>query len=306
MTLKLPFPNDGLTYGAEWLRYTAEVSGLQEGVVGADDLKVTAAAAGGMRVDIAAGTAMVKGDSGSPGTGVSQGLYMAVNDASIPDAVTLPASNGTNPRIDQIALRVRDASDLGTGADDLTLLYLAGSAIAGATLDNRDGAASLPADHLRLADILVPAGSTAVTAGNIRDRRPWARGANARLVGNTSDASVPAGGSGVALLLYRYEVSAGSIVEIGTTAQVKTPASVAFNIAGLMNGSVVYPPVMASSPGDTETAYSGRIAVVPGAGSHSIGLNAYASAAGVVVRANSSTPLILTVREIVAQNAAQA
>lgn len=184
MTLKLPFPNDSLTYGAEWLRYLAEVSGVQEGVVGAADMKVTAAAAGGMRVDIAAGTALVRGDSGTPGTGVSQGLFLAVNDASIPNAVTLPASNGTNPRIDQIAVRVRDKSDLGTGFDDLTFVFLSGTATAGATLDNRNGAVALPADHLRIADVLVPAGSSAVTAGNVRDRRPWARGAFSARVGS--------------------------------------------------------------------------------------------------------------------------
>jgi hypothetical protein len=178
MTFKPPFPNDAVPgYGAEWLRYTAEVSGLQEGVLGASDLKVTAAAAGGMRVDVAAGSAFVKGDSGSPGTGVSQGLFLAVNDASIPNAVTLPASNGSNPRVDQIVLRVRDTSDLGTGGDDLALLYLSGAATAGATLDNRNGAAALPADHVRLADVLVPASSTVVSVNNIRDRRPWGRGA---------------------------------------------------------------------------------------------------------------------------------
>lgn len=178
MALRTPAFNDAKTYKFGWLRYLAETGDLQEGVIAAGDMKVTPAGAGGQRVDIAAGAAYVKGDSGIAATGLSQGLFLIVNDAAVASAVTLNASDPTNPRIDQICLRLRDSTDLATGADDATFLVVSGTATAGATLDNRNGAAALPNDYLRLADVLVPAASSAVTAANVRDRRPWARGFN--------------------------------------------------------------------------------------------------------------------------------
>lgn len=167
---------DSQDFGFEWFRVLAEQS-LREGAVGAADFKVTAAAGGGMKVDVASGVAFVKGDTGTPGSGISQGLYMQVNDASIANAVTLTASNGTLPRIDQIVLTVNDSSDLGSAGDTATLSVVTGTATSGATLDNRTGAAALPSNAIRLADVLVPAASASVTAGNVRDRRQWANGA---------------------------------------------------------------------------------------------------------------------------------
>lgn len=180
MALRTPFANDAKTYGFEWLRFMVETGDVQEGVLGmqasALDFKVTLGTTG-LRTTVNAGAAFVKGDSGVAGVGLSQGLFVVVNDANIVDADTLAAADPTNPRIDQVCLRVRDSSDLGTGADDATIVHLTGTPTAGATLDNRNGAAALPNDHLRLADILVPAAAATLLAGNVRDRRPWARGA---------------------------------------------------------------------------------------------------------------------------------
>jgi hypothetical protein len=189
MTLRTPAFNDARTYGFEWLRASTEALDIQEGVVNSGDLKVTAAVAGLQRVDIAAGAAFVKGDSGTPGTGLTQGLYYVVNDASVANAVTLTASNGSNPRLDQIIMRVLDTSDLGSASDTAVFEVVTGTATAGATLDNRTGAAALPNDAIRLADVLVPAGSTATSAGNIRDRRPWARGLQAYAFVTTDSAA---------------------------------------------------------------------------------------------------------------------
>lgn len=196
---------DALTYGFEWLRLIPELS-LQEGVVGAGDFKVTAAAAGGMRVDVAAGLALVKGDSGTPGTGLSQGLYAQVNDASVANAVTLTAAHATLPRIDQIVLQINDSTDLGSAGNVPALTFVTGVATAGATLDNRNGATALPNNALRLADVLVPAASAAVTAGNVRDRRPWARGARV-LVSRTANAA--AGND--------YSTTSATLVDIDAT-----------------------------------------------------------------------------------------
>jgi hypothetical protein len=167
---------DSQDFGFEWFRVLAEQT-LQEGVIGAGDFKTTAAAGGGMKVDVASGVAFVKGETGTPGSGISQGLYMQVNDATIANAVTLTASHGTLPRIDQIVLTVNDSSDLGSASDSATLSVVTGTATAGVTLDNRTGAVTPALNTIRLADVLVPAASASVTAGNIRDRRKWARGA---------------------------------------------------------------------------------------------------------------------------------
>ena len=176
------FPLDSKTYGFEWLRYILEVAPLQEGVVGTTDFAVTAAAAGGMRVDIAAGTAIVRGD-----VGTRNAKYIQVNDAAIAPALTFAAAHGSLPRIDQVILQINDSTDLGSLSDTPALEIVTGTATSGATLDNRNGAAALPNNALRLADVLIPAGSSSVTAGNVRDRRPWARGAFYRQIVNWND-----------------------------------------------------------------------------------------------------------------------
>ncbi len=171
---------DTLTYGFEWLRLMLE-AGLQEGVLNAGDMKVTAAAAGGMKVDIAAGTAFVKGDTGPPGTGLTQGLYVQVNDAAVAGAVALDAAHGSLPRIDLIVLQINDATDLGTAGSTPAFAKVTGAATSGATRDNMSGAGVVPANARLLAAVLVPAASTAVVAGNVCDRRGWARGAHVSL-----------------------------------------------------------------------------------------------------------------------------
>lgn len=185
MALIQTFPLDTKTYGFEWLRRLLGVT-AQEGVVDVSDFKVTAPAAGGMRVDVAAGLALVQGD-----TGFRNGLYLQVNDAAIANAVTLDAADAS-PRVDQIVLELNDSSDLADVTDAPTLRFVKGVPTAGATLDNAyttGGAAALPDNCLRLADVLVPAGSTAVSAGNIRDRRPWARGAHNSVRRTSGDAT---------------------------------------------------------------------------------------------------------------------
>lgn len=184
MALRFPFPNDARGYGFEHIRYMAETLLNSEGVVNyATDMVVTPAASL-LRVDISAGAAWIKGDSGTPGMGLSQGLFMAVNDAAVSNAVTLSAADPTNPRVDQIYVQVRDSTDLtpGGGNDDLIFGVVTGTPTSGATLLNRNGAAALGNDRLLLADVLVGAGATSLTAANIRDRRIPASGRAVRAV----------------------------------------------------------------------------------------------------------------------------
>lgn len=145
---------------------------MQEGVVDATDYKVAQNSGGAnMSVDVALGKAWVQIDSGA-----RNGLAFVYSDAQ--EDPVIAASNATNPRIDQVVLQYNDTViPAGVGGDVPTVRVLTGTPTAGATLDNRNGAAALPNDCVRLADILVPAASVSVVTANIRDRRPWARGA---------------------------------------------------------------------------------------------------------------------------------
>lgn len=181
MALLKTFANDAdAGYGFEWLRALLELS-RQEGVLDVTDFKVVPAGAGGNRVDVMAGKALVKGDSGLAALGITQGLYLQINDALIANAVTFDPG-GAQPRLDQVVLEVNDSSDLGSAGEAPRIYVLKGAEVGGTTLDNgytNGSAAALPANTLRLADRLAPAGTNTLVATDLRDRRKWARGARA-------------------------------------------------------------------------------------------------------------------------------
>lgn len=159
------------TYIARDLRSAFLELAIQEGVHSALDLLVTQRGAGAnMSVDVALGVAWVRGD-----TITRQGMYRVYADAASNVAVTSNASG--NPRLDQVIFRAYDSTDGGAGQDAGAIEVIAGTGTAGATLDNRNGAAALPATAVRLADIIVANGAASIVTANIRDRRPWATGA---------------------------------------------------------------------------------------------------------------------------------
>lgn len=199
-------------YPASFDRFVLENMGVQAGAVGGTHLKVTPAGAS-YQLSIAAGQAWVQA------IGTRMGRYLVINDAT--DTATIAAAHATNPRIDQIIVRVKDAADLGDVTNTPTFEVIQGTATSGATLDNRTGAASLPSNSLRLADILVPsvaAGFTGTFVQNthIRDRRPWARGAFARAIQTSGAGYTTTSTSYVAIddtnLLLRLECSGNPMV----------------------------------------------------------------------------------------------
>lgn len=113
-----------------------------------------------------AGTSPITNDNGS---------YRVYSDSI--RSITLGTANATNPRLDQIVLRVMDDEFDNSGFVETRIEVLPGTPTAGATLGNRNGAAALMSmaensDALYLlADILVAAGATAVGSSNIKDRR---------------------------------------------------------------------------------------------------------------------------------------
>jgi len=120
--------------------------------------------------------AYVRGD-----TRGGQGIYTVDNiDRAAPTADTYVAqlndvvtSNASgNPRLDQVILEIADQQH--AGASNLAQTrVVAGTPTAGATLDNRSGAAALPASAIRLADILVANGAVSIVTADIRDRRQY-------------------------------------------------------------------------------------------------------------------------------------
>lgn len=119
----------------------------------------------GLNVSVAQGGAWVEGDDDD------RGMYSVYNDAAV--TVTVGAADPTNPRIDQIIARVYD-STYGEGADEWVLEVLAGTATAGATLTNLNGAASISGlNAITLAYVLVPATFVGpfVDATHIKDAR---------------------------------------------------------------------------------------------------------------------------------------
>lgn len=177
---------DARDHRLAWARNPA-----QEGVVGGTDLKVSQDTGANLDVSVAIGEAFVQGDSIA-----GQGMYYVRSD-SVQADLTHPASDPANPRVDQVVLEVKDNAHDAGGLNVARLRVIAGTPTAGATLDNRTGAAALPATCVRLADVLRPAASGAVTNAQIRDRRPWARGAY-RLI--THGASYTRSSNGYAMI----------------------------------------------------------------------------------------------------------
>lgn len=162
---------EGQDYTFKQLRHLLEKqAGVgQEGVVAQGDYKATQRGAGAnMSVDVAAGDAWVKMD-----TGTRNGLYLQTNDGVV--NVPVGAAHATLPRLDQLVLQVNDTNVAGA-LNVGELKILPGTATAGATLANRLGAAAVGNDRFVVADILVPAASVTVVNANLRDRRPWACG----------------------------------------------------------------------------------------------------------------------------------
>lgn len=160
---------------------------VQPGVWDPNDYLVVQRALGAnMSVDVGAGFALV--DANNAG---NNGLYHVQNDATF--NVPITAAHLTLPRVDQVVLTVNDSVHGGASSDTPVLTTLDGTPTSGATLANRTGAvAALPANTLRIADVLVGAGVTSITTASIRDRRPWARGANSTIYNTSSNLAIPA------------------------------------------------------------------------------------------------------------------
>lgn len=117
-------------------------------------------------VDVASGWVIVEGTHVA-----NQGAYAAYNSATlnVPHAL---APNASFPRIDMLVVEVNDSEHTADSpADTIQAVWVYGTATAGATLDNRSGAAAVPATAYHLADVLVSPGDTTITNAAIREKR---------------------------------------------------------------------------------------------------------------------------------------
>jgi hypothetical protein len=112
----------------------------------------------GMTVNVAVGQVAVPSQN-------STGSTLCTSDAVEPVTLTAAPASGTN-RYDLIVCQPR-GNDLDGGANnDFVFTYVTGTAAASPTVP------AVPAGAVGLAQIYVPGGSAAVTAGNITDTRP--------------------------------------------------------------------------------------------------------------------------------------
>jgi hypothetical protein len=188
MTLLTPeFLQDAAgTYSAQRLRYQQEMfTPSGEGVNGQADMRVSQRGAGvNMSVDIAAGDAIVRGDSQT-----RPGPLPHHNDAVVNAAITANASG--NPRIDRVWLQLSDATDSGSGTDTSVFVVSPGTPTAAASLDNLNGAAAIPNNVLHLADVLVANGAASIADASIRSRRTFTKPIIPPLAGLTDVDQVP-------------------------------------------------------------------------------------------------------------------
>lgn len=170
----------GRSYDFGFLRNLVQGFGMGEGILPVasiygtaipGDLLVTTSGSG-LGLSIATGRALVQGDASIASHLTSaQGQYMTYTNVA--QSVTISTADATNPRIDQIVMRVYDSDVDGSGQIKWAIEKVTGTPTAGATLANLNGAAALPSTAMRLAYVLVPAAFTGpfVNATHLLDQR---------------------------------------------------------------------------------------------------------------------------------------
>lgn len=306
-----PSPNQ-IVYDAVDLRRLVEcASAPQDGVFAAGDWKVSERATGpNMQVDVAAnlGCARVRGNSIA-----NQGSYVVAPHATIA-TLDVPAAHATLPRADLVCLEVRDNAHDGSGQNDARVRYLAGTATTGATRDNPVGAPALPANAVRLGIVEVPAVDTTISNGQIRDRRPWARGARQTITRTSADytiSSTTTAAVDAVNLNTRIECSGAPIKlslrgAIAADAVASAVAILQHRMDGaVINGGSEHPvkPIQASAT--IPVGFDYEVEIVPTPGSHVFAPYWRTGFGGEVVRlkAGGAWAALYSVEEIVRQNA---
>lgn len=172
MGIQIPAFTDDLDYPFWHLRKMLSAFAAA-GVTTQSDFVVSTMS--GLQVQASAGTGFVQQTVNVEGGSAYNGLYLVVSDSAASPFNTISAPI-TNPRIDQIILRVYDVKEQGLGGTSLARLeWLPGSENASAALStmgnglSNPGAAALPANSLRLAYVLQAVGEGSISSGNIKN-----------------------------------------------------------------------------------------------------------------------------------------
>lgn len=145
--------------------YAGAVASVGPGVDNWESFRVKQHSSGDMSVDVGLANQLMAAyiDLSTDGTGSIE--RYEYNGLQLNQAIA--AADPANPRIDQVVLLPGV-----TDSQVPTTAVIVGTPTAGATLDNRNGAAALPVQRIRLADVLVPAAATQILTANLRERRP--------------------------------------------------------------------------------------------------------------------------------------
>ena len=160
------FVGGGVDFSAEDTRRTITDMWAAEGVIGSCDFDVTQRSAGAnMSVDVAAGSAIVQGDSDP-----DQGKYYVRSPLAV--NVTVTAADASLPRIDRVVLEVKDTEYDAGGLRVARVRTIDGTPTSGADAAlNTNGIAALPITCIELARITVPAADTTIADSQIVDQR---------------------------------------------------------------------------------------------------------------------------------------
>jgi hypothetical protein len=307
MPTETPWGQQAVVYHAREDRRMLDRLPIQAGVTGPNELRVTPVS--GLTLSVDAGDAWV---AGSHSGVVRQGLYPV--GAPTAEQVVVGTAHASLPRIDQVVLRVRDTVPAPAASGDAEntgkLEVVAGTATSGATLDNRTGAAALPASSLRLADILVPAGFTGPFVQNthIRDRRPFAHGAFFSVARTGGDYSTTSGSLVVVdatNLQPRIECSGVPVRMTLWVSNIHSVASGRTLVRPAIDGAVQHGN-FAITGHPTASTDDGEMIVFdmfPAAGSHLFAPHFSTASGGTsTLRAQANLPFVMTIEEILRQS----
>lgn len=137
------------------------------GMVVAGGLAVSAHVAPNMSVNVQGGTPPL-GQVWIPGSSIprTQGLYFCWNDAPVNKPIS--ASSEADPRVDTVIARVHDEQYAGA-ENKWEIEVEEGTPTPGATLENLNGVAAVPASSVVLAYVLVPAKAVAIEGADIKN-----------------------------------------------------------------------------------------------------------------------------------------
>lgn len=259
-----PAPGDAqINYTSQDFRLMVSALAPQQGTIKAGDLKVTQRGAGAnMSVDVAAGRAIIQGD-----TIANEGNYIVRSDAVY--NVPLAAADTSNPRIDLIVAQVYNKQVDGGTQYAWVPVALKGTPAASPVAPN------VPNTALLLAQVYVPANATSVTTTN-----------TGSTVGYITDQRVLSGVGGGDVPQWDYSGTTGQSIPDNTDT-VYTPSLLFRNIG--MGTTATVGEVVCITPGRYQINFGTTFPAGMAAGSKNVGIRHYRSDGTTLVRTAFNT-----------------